>query len=522
MTAAHKILILIALVGLVFGSSEPADELPKYDVRPHETDPNLIYVCELMQKIPRQRKEQLAVLEPLPSAQMLTANQPLQNFEREVPGQPETPNEPADNRSVIDDKSLEKNQIESAESMENQIDNRTASDASEIARQLDLTLGSAPQFDLTDESETAIKARSSDETEPFTEAISTNLQDQQKDKAARALLDQNKVGNRQSGILSSIFGKLNPNAAGSSANGASVSLVEDEAKLSKAFQEQQSLQKQITSSTESSPVNSSSDSTFSSTTTSPTPSSSSTTSTTTPQAPTTSTLSPDELEQEKIYKEFFGSRNAGNSNLNLLVNSILQRLGFGKHVPADVLKQNIQSELASLHATSTPAPALALPILATPILAPIAPIAAPALPAPSAAIAADYSASSSRSGHPYYVSYDEAKKYDPNDGQYAKKPADYVDPLKGQVNGPVEVAALVKYPAEPVKPKVKLDYNEYEKSDYRANDFRLGNITPFNRIPALSRYSNTVVSSVSKGFSNLYAGVKPLKSAYPLYGSNRN
>ena len=174
------------------------------------------------------------------------------------------------------------------------------------------------------------------------------------------------------------------------------------------------------------------------------------------------------------------------------------------------------------------------PVIATsaPPLTPVIASSAPSLDYPSSGL--------NLTGNPLYISYDQyydetKKKIESTYPQVTKKPAEaaknanydlkkpmaaaiYPDKLKGQVNGPYEVPALVKYPAN-AKPKAKLDYNEYEKADYRTNDFRLGDITPFNRIPALSRY-NTVVSSVSKGLSSLYPGVKPQQQAYPGYPRN--
>ena len=370
--------------------------------------------------------------------------------------------------------------------------------------------------------------------EPVTEPAAVSIEDRPMAGGlqARGLFPQaSETGNRQSGILGSIFNKLN-GAAGGSPDPASVSLVEDEAKLSKSFQQEQSLEKQATSSTVA-PVNATEikQAPSTSTTTSTT-----TTSTTTPM-PSTSTMSPEEVEQEKIFKEFFGSRDSGNSNLNLLISSFARKLGFGKPVPASVLKQNIQSELASLHATSTEAPVLALPIVAAPI-APALLAPAPAAPVP-AAPSPNYQLSTSlpplpttdyngASGHPAYMSYDEAKEKIASTYLVAKPPvyaghveaikkpaAAYADPLKGQVNGPVEVPALIKYPAGE-RAKLKLDYVESEKPSYRTNDFRLGSISPFNRIPALSGYSNAV-SSVSRGFSSLYAGAKPQNPAKPLH-----
>lgn len=181
------------------------------------------------------------------------------------------------------------------------------------------------------------------------------------DNKLRAILpqilskDSEKESNaRQTGFIGSFFNKLSPSSMIGIQDrfDSSVPLVDDDKQLAKSFQASQALDKKTSSGTveslaksEGSNENDKQVSTASSTTSTTT----STTTTTTTTAKPTTTLSPEEVEQEKIFKEFFGSGANSNNNVNIILDSIKRRLGFGnKNVPPAVLEQNIQKELATL------------------------------------------------------------------------------------------------------------------------------------------------------------------------------
>ena len=341
---------------------------------------------------------------------------------------------------------------------------------------------------------------------------------------------------------STFFNKLGAGGIGSKSNDrqGSLSLVDDEKQISTSFKQSEASkgeQQQDNSPAETSSSDSSNrnDKAIQS----------SSTTTTTTQKPATSTLSPEELEQQKIFEEFFDSRNTQNSNMRALLNAIKYKLGLGgsKAIPADELKQKLQSEIDSIRANiPTPLPIAPVQPAAVQQSAPVAPVQySTPLPVLSTA---DYSQSGSLIGKsPKYLSYDEVKKqldleaskakiestYLTSDNKKTenyveeiKKPVDdytTIDKLKGQVNGPVEIPALdVKLQT---KPKAKLDYIEHEKPEFRTDYLRLGQLNPFNRVPALSRYSK-VVSSVSKGLSSLVPSTTYAKpSNYAPQGYNR-
>jgi len=375
------------------------------------------------------------------------------------------------------------------------------------------------------------------------------------------------------GIFGSFLGKFhsNPDESSKDRVDASLSLVEDEKKMENSFKQAEAAKNQQNdqfATDESRRMQVTSPSTTSTTSTTTSTTTTTTTTTTTPK-PSTNTKSPEDEENEKIFEEFFGSRDGHNSNMRIIIDSIKHKFGLGaKHIPPTELKQKIKAELDHLQLTAPQVNSLHVPVPANPSFAPVIaspgqpiaepillnspqPIAAPILVDPKQPIGVAplpklptpvYAPDTP--GNPHYLSYDavqkqldleaaKSKNVYPNDkkqGDYLegaeydliKKPLtdDYstIDKLKGQVNGPVELPSLaVKLP---IKPKTKLDYTEIEKPEYRMNNMRLGDLNPFNRVPALSRYSK-VVSSVSKGLGSLIPN-RQQGPVYPLYGYYQN
>lgn len=597
---------------------------------------------ELVEKLDKANEEkQKALTENLSSAeaQKLTRNNELNVNEESVSKKTDDLN--LANEIVKESNLKENDQLANTESklnetiMEsNKIDeslNKTEENPDNLPRSEDSTALPLGNVDLNDAStvQNDINLQSNDNKSlnQFSNAgldKADNI-DQNAQPIPRAVLAQNADGlngRQTNGLVGSLFGKLHPTNIVNSITGKnrpdeSLALVADEKSLENSFKqnlkEEAIKQKESNGNTaaavaatvekaaedtkeqvdnqarlfetvnkENEPANKLENQNTASSTSTTTTTAASTTSTTTTASVSSSTQSPEQIKQdEKIFKEFFDSRNGAPMSTFELIKS---KIGLGSSKaspPAESERSNQPSLLPQVIASSQPVvapvaqktspiqPAVIAPaVLAPAIVAPPtnAQYLATPLPLLPTVDQSNYTQTTGQK-NPAYLSYDEYMKnlqkannqylnapkvYDKPATNYAAPPKNYaapatnyvapklpakvetavdykddkksdyttIDKLKGNVNGPVEVPALKEYKDVPKKPIKIKDYVENDQASYRTNDFRLSNLTPFNRVPAFARYSK-VVSSASNGISRLYPGYKA-ESLVPIYGMYRN